>query len=303
MRSTRILVSGGTGFIGTALCDRLSASGFIVYVLTRKKPLPHHQAKITYLNTLNELSDTPIDIVINLAGESIAKRWTRTAKQMIYDSRILTTRALVDYMRQAQHKPTLFISASAIGYYGYDHPDQVFAEDTVVQKTTGFAQSICQDWEAEAKRAQDLGIRLILLRIGPVLGKNGGMLSKLLPSVQHGLGAQMGNGKQWISWIDRDDLISLFLFLIHHPNLEGPVNATAPYPVSNKEFSLALAKVLNKPLYLTIPDIIMRILFGDMATEIMLNGHRVLPNRITTEGFSFAYPRIEASLSKNVVND
>lgn len=295
-----VLVTGGTGFIGTVLCARLVQSGFKVYVLTRSESrvLHSHNNSIIYVNKRGVLDDIEIDVVINLAGEAISQRWTRKAKENIYNSRILTTRYIIDYMRSIKKRPQLFISGSAVGYYGVNSL-KVFDEETGFSEgEKGFAQYLCQSWEAEARRAETLGVRVVLLRIGPVLEKNGGILSKLLPSFYLGLGSQIGSGRQWFSWIDRDDLIDLILFTISNTQIFGPINATAPNPVTNKDFSLALAKVINRPCLIKTPEFVLRLIFGQMAEEIMIQGQKVLPQKALNHGFHFVYPTLEKSLEK-----
>jgi len=294
------LVTGGTGFIGVALCARLVQSGFKVYVLKRMESrlVYSHNNSIIYINKLEVLDDIEIDVIINLAGEAISQRWARKAKKNIYNSRILTTRYTIDYMKSLKKRPQLFISGSAVGYYGVDSL-KVFDEETGFSNDPkGFAQYLCQSWEAEAQHAETLGVRVVLLRIGPVLEKNGGILSKLLPSFYLGLGSQIGSGGQWFSWIDRDDLIDLILFTISNTQIFGPINATAPNPVTNKDFSLALAKVINRPCLIKTPEFVLRLIFGQMAEEIMIQGQKVLPQKALHHGFRFAYPTIEKSLEK-----
>lgn len=294
------LVTGGTGFIGTVLCARLVQSGFKVYVLTRAKSraLPSHNNLIAYVNKLEVLGNVEIDVIINLAGEAISRRWTRKAKENIYNSRILTTRYIIDYMKSLKKRPQLLISVSAVGYYGGDSVKVFDEETTFSNNTKGFAQYLCQSWEAEAQHAETLGVRVVLVRMGPVLEKNGGILSKLLPSFYLGLGSQIGSGRQWFSWIDRDDLIDLILFIISNTQISGPINATAPNPVTNKDFSLALAKVINRPCLIKTPEFILRLIFGQMAEEIMIQGQKVLPQKALNHGFHFVYPTLEKSLEK-----
>ena len=296
----KILVTGGTGFIGCHLCNRLIKDGYILYVLTRNRKLNNAQDSKTkfYIYNLSEIENIDIDIVINLAGETIAQRWTKAAKARIYNSRITTTQNLVNFIKSKSKKPSLFISGSAVGYYGTD-ADKIFTEENVSTNIdSGFASSLCKSWEDQALHANDLGIRTVTLRIGPVLEKDGGMLAKLLPSFRIGLGSQIGDGNQWLSWIDRDDLIDLIIFIINKENINGPVNATAPNPVKNKEFSLALSNALNRPCFLKTPEFIFKLIFGQMAEEIMINGQKVLPEKAISNGFHFSYPTIAQSLSK-----
>lgn len=296
----KILITGGTGFIGNHLCEILLKEGYILYILTRNEKLNgtgDHQTKF-YLNNLSKIQNIDIDIVINLAGETIAQRWTENTKQKIYNSRILTTRNLVNFMRSKQTKPTLLISGSAVGYYGVNHHTTFTEENSSLDIDSQFASSLCKAWEDEALHAASLGIRVVPLRIGPVLEKNGGMLAKLLLSFRLGLGSQIGDGRQWLSWIDRDDLINLILFIIDQKNINGPVNATSSNPVTNKEFSLALAEALHKPCFLKTPEFVFKLIFGQMAEEIMINGQKVLPDKAIRHGFVFSYPTIQQSLSK-----
>ena len=296
----KILITGGTGFIGKHLCEHLLKEGYILYILTRNKKLNgtgDNETKI-YLNNLSEIQNINIDIVINLAGETIAQRWTENAKHRIYNSRISITQDLVNYMRSKKTKPTLLISGSAVGYYGMHHEKTFTEENGSSTINSEFASSICKAWEDEASHAAALGIRTVLLRIGPVLEKDGGMLAKMLPSFHLGLGSQIGNGQQWLSWIDRDDLIKLILFIIHQQNIDGPVNATSPKPITNKEFSLALAAALHRSCFLKTPEFVFKLIFGQMAEEIMINGQKVLPEKALHHGFEFSYPTIQQSLSK-----
>lgn len=296
----KVLLTGGTGFIGQQLCKHLLNKGYILYILTRNKKLrdtAEHQVKF-YLNSLREIQDININIVINLAGENIAQRWTKAAQDNIYNSRIATTRNLVNFLRAKPTKPELLISTSAVGYYGTSD-DAIFTEaDDASAVTTSFASSLCRTWEAEALHAASLGIRTVLLRIGPVLAQDGGILAKLLPSFRIGLGSQMGDGNQWLSWIDRDDLVKLIEFIINQPKLAGPINATSPNPSTNKDFSLALAAALNKPCYLKSPACVLKLIFGQMAEEIMLHGQHVLPEQALQHGFEFSYPKLHQALTK-----
>jgi uncharacterized protein (TIGR01777 family) len=289
------LITGGTGFIGKALCKKLSEEGAEIFVLTRT--LKESSKKIHYINSLSELVNVKIDIVINLAGETIAQRWSEKAKDKILNSRISVTSDIVQYIENAKHKPNLFISGSAIGYYGNDDTIE-FNETTKPKNTESFSHKICKLWEEEALKAQNHVTRLILLRTAVVLEKNGGMLAKLLPSFHLGLGSIVGDGKQHISWIDREDLIRLILFIIENNEITGAINASAPNPVSNKIFSLSLAKALHRPCFLKTPAFVLRLIFGQMADELMLAGQKILPDKALKNGFKFSYPTIELSLNK-----
>lgn len=290
-----VLITGGTGFIGKALYKHLLALGYKVYILTRTKKYTQNIG-LSYINSFDELSNIDIDIIINLAGETIAKRWTKNAKNNIYNSRIITTNNIIKYIQHKKNKPKIFISASSVGYYGTDEHAVFDEESDIAKNKQEFSHFLCKNWEEKANSAKEFGVRVALLRIAPVLAKDGGILSKLLPSFYIGLGSLIGNGKQWFSWIDRDDLINLILFVISNNEIHGPVNATAPCPVTNKDFSLKLAKVINRPCFFKIPGFVFKLLFGQMADEIMLNGQKVLPKKALKHGFRFSYPTIEKSL-------
>lgn len=296
----KILITGGTGFIGQDLCENLLKEGYMLYILTRSEKLnvPGDNQRKVYFNDLSEIQNIDIDIIINLAGKTIAQRWTNNTKQNIYSSRIATTQSLIGFIRSKKIKPTLFLSGSAVGYYGLDNQKTFTEENSASTIRSEFASSLCKAWEDEASHAVALGIRTVLLRIGPVLEKDGGILAKILPSFYLGLGSEIGDGQQWLSWIDRDDLIKLILFIIHQQNIDGPVNATSPNPITNKEFSLALAKSLHRPCFLKTPAFILKLIFGQMAEEIMIHGQKVLPDKAMRHGFEFSYPTIEQSLSK-----
>jgi uncharacterized protein (TIGR01777 family) len=296
LKNQTVLVTGGTGFVGQALCQSLVEQGAQLFILTRS--VKNGGMNTTYITSLVDLKDNVPDIVINLAGEPIAQRWTARAKERIRSSRINMTSQLIDWMRSSKQKPSIFISASAIGYYGTDQT-KVFDETTEpVTATAPFAQTLCAEWESIAAQAQGYGVRTVLLRIGAVLGKEGGMLAKLLPSFRLGLGGRIGHGRQWLSWIDRDDLVHLVLHLIHTPTISGPVNATSPNTVTNSEFSKQLAKTLKRPCLFPVPPLVLRLAFDAMADEIMLQGQHVLPQKALASGFVFRYPTLEQSLNK-----
>ncbi|MDE1901792.1 MAG: TIGR01777 family oxidoreductase [Alphaproteobacteria bacterium] len=295
LRQKTILLTGGTGFIGRPLSRALADRGAQILVLTRSSRVS--SKNISYISSLAEISDKKIDIIINFAGEPIAQRWTPAAKQKIRNSRIETTSSLVGFIKSSSVKPSIFISASAIGYYGTDQNTE-FNENTPPKNTALFSRELCSAWEAEALKAEKYGVKTVILRIGAVLEKSGGMLAKLLPPFRLGLGGPIGHGRQWLSWIDRDDLIRLILHTLQAPSINGPVNATAPNPVSNREFSEALADVLRRPCLLSTPAFALRAAFGDMADEIMLEGQKVVPRKAEESGFTFFYPTIQSSLEK-----
>lgn len=299
MAGKKILITGGTGFVGKALCAALMDCSADIIVLTRKSRIK--KGKISFIRSLSEINNQHIDIIINLAGEPIARRWTKSVKEKIKASRIDTTSSLIKFICQSVKKPSLLISGSAIGYYGTDQR-ATFDETSAPAQGANFSRTLCGAWEAEARKAEQYGVRTVLLRIGAVLERDGGMLAKLLPAFRLGLGGPIGRGNQWLSWIDRSDLIKLILHIIETPSLHGPVNATAPNPVTNAAFSQSLSQRLNRPCALRTPAFLLRAVFGDMADEIMLEGQKVLPKKALESGFSFSYPALDLSLEKILKN-
>lgn len=293
VRDATVVVTGGTGFIGQALCAKLIEQGARVYVVTRSKE--RAIGPITYVSSIAELRATAVDVIINLAGEPIAQRWTPATKRALFASRVDTTASIIDFIKTASQPPALLISASAIGYYGSDAA-KIFDESTTPAEGAPFARSLCSAWEAEAFKAQSYGVRTVLLRLGAVLAKNGGMLAKLLPAFRLGLGGPIGDGRQWLSWIDRDDVLQLILHIIDSPAIAGPVNATTPHPVTNNDFAKTLATVLHRPCVLRLPTTVLRTIYGDMADELMLQGQQVLPTKALATGFDFSYGTVAASL-------
>ncbi len=295
-----ILITGGTGFIGSALSREFSSSGYNVLITTRRQSAS--KAKLTWEPLGNEshrLALIPpntisnIDAVINLAGEPIASgRWTRTRKRRILSSRVDTTRALVQSMKNASSKPKVLISASAIGYYG-PHGDEYVTENTL--SGTDFLADVCKVWEAEALKAQELGVRVVLLRIGAVLESGGGAMPMIAMPFKLFLGGPIGSGKQWFSWIHKDDVIGIIKYALENESLSGHVNATAPQPVTNKEFSSAVGRALGRPSWLPVPCFVLKIAFGELGS-MLLTGQRVLPERSLKAGYQFKYPDVEGAL-------
>jgi len=297
LRDKTILVTGGTGFIGKPLCQALVYHGARVFVLTRSVP-SRNRDTITYISSISDMKETEPNIIINLAGESIAQKWTPSAQEKIRESRIGITSSIVDYIKSSTKKPSLLISASAVGFYG-THENTEFDETTAPSTAGGrFSRELCAAWEAEALKAEKYGVRTVLLRNGAVLGKDGGMLGKLTPLFRLGLGGPIGHGRQWLSWIDRDDLVNLILHIICSPSVKGPINATAPNPLSNEDFSKTLAEILGRPCLFRTPALALRLVFGGMADEIMLQGQKVLPRKAIESGFIFSCPSLAISLQK-----
>lgn len=291
----RILIAGGTGFIGSALCGSLASAGDEVALLTRKsRPSLPFRAALWDGSSLGDWQSAldGADAVVNLAGESVAEgRWTESRKKLLKDSRILPTRALVSAMAGAKVRPKVFVSASAVGYYG-DRGGTELTEDS--GPGADFLAKLCSDWEAEAMKAKAHGLRVVSLRIGIVLGRGGGALAKMLPPFKLGLGGPLGSGNQWMSWIARDDLVDFIRHLLIS-EVEGPVNATAPHPVTNHDFSAALGRALRRPAFLPAPAFALRLAFGEMA-GMLLGSQKVIPARALKSGYEFRYPDIDSAL-------
>jgi hypothetical protein len=300
-RPQSILVTGGTGFIGTALVRRLIERGDRVYVVARTpakaERLFGNQALI--VPSLQALPETvKIDAIVNLAGAPVFGRpWTDARKVALARSRIDTTRALVDWIAEHAVKPRALVSASAIGWYGADRGDRPLTEGA----TAGgdFPAMLCAAWEKEARRAEALGPRVCRLRIGLVLGSEGGMLRPMARAFKFGLGGRFGGGTQWMSWIHLEDLLALIIRAIDDPTFMGAINAVAPQPVTNADFTRALAVALHRPAILHAPTFALRLMLGEMAT-LLLDGQRVQPERADQLGFQFRYRELGVALAEIV---
>lgn len=289
----RVLVTGGSGFIGQALVEALVKRGDEVVVLSRQPR--EDEANCRFVTSLQELPDsTVIDGVINLAGASLAaRRWTQRYKQEIVASRMDTTRTVLEFLARLDKPPAVLLSASAIGYYGH-HGDETVNESSPV--TAGFAQQLCSDWEALAGKARDQGVRVCLLRLGVVLDQHGGALTEMAKSFRFGVASWLGSGRQWLSWVHRKDVVAAILLLLDRNDLEGPFNITAPEPVTGKQFCVALKAHHRTVLTAGVPGPLMRLMVGGMAQELLLNGQRVVPDNLQSAGFRFTYPDIEQAL-------
>lgn len=289
----KILITGGAGFIGTPLTKELRSAGHDVIITTRRKS----DSKDTIRWSLPDLIPpdviSEIDAVINLAGEPIApKRWTEERKKLILSSRIDTTRALVESIKNSDKNPKVFISASAIGYYG---PRDEKPVNEYTSPSLGYLASVCLQWEAEAQKAEDLGLRVVRVRIGGVLDADGGLLAQMVGPFKFFAGGPIGDGKQWFSWIHRDDMIGIIKYAIENDSVSGPVNVTAPNPVTNKEFSKALGKALHRPSSVTVPAFAVKLALGELSS-IILTGQRVIPEKILEAGYEFKYPEVNEAL-------
>ena len=294
----KILITGGTGFIGKALIASLLAEGYEVTVLSRDINSVESicGVGIKAINSLEALkSEDTYPIVINLAGAPIFDaRWSDARKQIIRDSRINLTQLLVSGLAKMSTKPELLISGSAIGYYG-DHGDTILTEYSGVKED--FSQQLCADWENEAKKAEQFGIRVCLIRTGLVLGDRGGLLQRMLFPFKLCLGGRLGSGQQWMSWIHREDWIAIALKMIVDTTMTGAYNATAPNPVTNSQFTKALADALNRPALLPVPAWLLKKLLGEMS-ELVLGSQRVFPERLLAAGFKFKYATLLSALTQ-----
>ena len=292
-----ILVTGGTGFIGSRLVAALVANGHDVTVLTRSSPKATNlPAPLRIIASLDQIAyDMRIDAIINLAGEPISDGlWTARKRRRILCSRLRITRDVVALIARLYYPPHVLISGSAIGWYGL-RGDELLDETS--DGVDCFSRALCLRWEKAALSATALGVRVVCLRIGVVLAAEGGVLSRMLTPFEFGLGGPFGSGRHWMSWIHRDDLVRLIVHSISTPALTGPVNATAPEPVRNAGFTAALGRALGRPAVLPVPAAALRVALGAFAEELLLNGQRVIPQAALKGGFQFTYPAIDDAFS------
>lgn len=295
----RVLVTGGSGFVGQRLCRQLMDQGHEVQVVSRT---PHKVRDMLpngcdIRESAQAFIDSPPDALINLAGEPIAaKRWSDEQKAKLINSRVAATQQLVALCEQLKQSdqplPKVMVSGSAMGYYG-DQGKRVVSEETMPNDE--FAHRLCKLWEAAAKPIEALGVRLAILRTGLVLDAGGGSLQKMLPPFKLGLGGRFGSGEQFMPWIHRDDLVAAILFLIHEQRLSGAFNGSAPHPVTNATFTKTLAKQLNRPAIFPVPAFVLKAAFGEMS-RLLLTGADMRPARLKEAGFSFKYPTLDKAL-------
>jgi uncharacterized protein (TIGR01777 family) len=294
----RIIVAGGSGFLGRALTTRLQERGDDVTILSRRPSALHHVAwnPDDARGTWSEQLATA-DAVVNLSGAPVDRgRWTDARKAELVRSRLGTTRTIVEALDH-RHSRALLLNASAVGYYG-SHGDEELTEATPAGQ--GFLASLCEEWEAEALKASPRR-RVVLLRTGLVLDATSGALARLLLPFRLGVGGPLGSGRQFWPWIHREDWVRLVLFAIDDGRVHGPLNLTAPNPVSNRDFSRALGRVLRRPAILPAPSFVLRLLLGEMADAMVLGGQRAMPARAQALGFTFAFPDLEEALRSLVV--
>ena len=292
-----VLVTGATGFIGRHFCQSSVAKGFNVIALVRdvdkaKQRLPG----VSLVTSLADLSPEKIHWVVNMAGEPlVAGRWNAERKQAFLESRVGTTNQLFSYFKEVPEPPDVLISGSAVGYYG-PYCDQLLDEGAVHHES--FSHYLCSEWEHSAAQFMQLGTRVCYLRTGIVLGAGEGALARMVPPFRLGLGGRIGSGKQWMPWIHIDDEIALIFHCIKRSDISGSINGTSPNPVTNEQFSKTLGKVLSRPVIFPMPAFVAKLLFGEMAEELLLTGQRTHPRKALESGFEFNYPELAAALEQ-----
>ncbi|MFI8744832.1 TIGR01777 family oxidoreductase [Pseudomonas sp. NPDC077186] len=292
-----ILLTGGTGLIGRGLCAYWAEQGHRLTVWSREpgKVTRLCGATVRGIGRLEELAEEPLDAVVNLAGAPIADRpWSSKRKALLWASRIGLTEQLLAWLQGRSQRPQLLISGSAVGWYG-DGGERELHEDTP-QVTDDFAAQLCGAWEETALRAEELGLRVVLVRTGLVLSADGGMLKRLLLPFRLGLGGRLGDGRQWMPWVHIADQIALMDFLLQHGAARGPYNACAPQPVRNAEFARALGQALHRPAILPAPAFALRAGLGELS-ELLLGGQRAVPTRLLEAGFSFRFTHLDVALA------
>ncbi|HET8921642.1 MAG TPA: TIGR01777 family oxidoreductase [Candidatus Acidoferrum sp.] len=298
----KILVTGSSGLVGTALVRTLARDGHTVCRLVRPQSDMKSEApggfNVTWNPATGELGGAAVgaDAVVNLSGASIADgRWTANRKELLGSSRIDTTRALIQALAKMNARPAVVVSASAIGIYG-SRGDELLTEESVVG--SGFLAGLAKQWEAEALKAEALGIRVVLARFGVILAREGGALPKMMLPFKLGAGGRIGDGKQWMSWVVLEDVVGILRFAIEKASVRGALNVVAPQPVQNAEFTKALAKAMRRPALLPAPGFALRLVLGEMADALLLSGQRVVPQRLEGAGYRFSYTDLPAALNQ-----
>jgi uncharacterized protein (TIGR01777 family) len=296
----KILITGASGLIGKALQKSFAEKGYEMLLATRKKPEKSNEIQWDTEKGFAD-GDLPqienLDAIIHLAGENIAGRWTDEKKRRLMDSRVLGTRNIVETIYKLANKPKVLINASATGIYG-DRDDEIMTEESAAGDT--FLAEIGKNWEAEAVVAENFGVRLVLLRTGIVLAKDGGALAQMLTPFKFGLGGTIGSGKQWMSWIALEDVVRIVNFALENENLNGAINVVAPNPATNKDFTDALGSVVHRPTFLPLPAFAVNLAFGEMGDALLLDSTRVLPKKLEEAGFKFDFPDLKTALEQAI---
>ena len=294
----KVLIAGASGLIGSALIPSLKSDGAEVTRLVRSTPKPGEIEWHPNQDTMDPARLEGFEAVINLAGENVAGgRWTEELKRKIHDSRVNGTHLLSEAMAKLAQRPRVFLCASATGFYG-DRDDEVLDEHS--DSGGGFLAGVCREWEQATEPALAAGVRVVNLRFGVILAREGGMIAKLLTPFKMGMGGKVGSGKQIISWVAIDDAVSAIKLALNEETFRGPVNVVAPNPVTNEVFTKTLGHVLSRPTALAMPAFAARLAFGEMADEMLLTSQHVVPKRLTDAGFQYQYPELEAALRKYV---
>jgi len=290
----KIAIAGASGLVGSALVPSLAAEGAVITRLVRGAP---KSGEIEWHPNQDQVTAQLLDgfdVIINLAGENIAAgRWTDEQKRKIRDSRVNGTHLLSEAIAKLETKPSAFICASATGIYG-DRDDEILDEQS--ESGGGFLAGVCREWEKSCEPATKAGVRVVNLRFGPIIAREGGMLAKLLTPFKMGMGGKIGSGKQYISWVAIDDAISAIMLAIHDRSMRGPLNVVSPNPVTNEDLTKALGHVLNRPTALAVPAFAARLAFGEMADEMLLVSQKVMPKKLLAAGFQFEYGQLEPAL-------
>lgn len=293
----KILITGASGLIGKELQASFGEKGYEMLLASRSQPRDENHI-LWNMDTGFEDKDLPrleaLDAVIHLAGENVSGlRWTDEKKKAIRDSRIFGTRTIIEAFARLEKKPKVFISGSAIGFYG-DRGNDEMTETSSAGDT--FLAIVCKEWEAESRRAEDMGIRTVLLRTGVVLSKDGGALATMLTPFKLGVGGVVGTGKQWMSWVSLDDVVAIINFALENQSLRGAVNVVSPNPATNEEFTKELGTVLYRPTFLPLPKFAINLMFGEMGDALLLSSTRVAPKRLQELGFKFEFPHLKQAL-------
>lgn len=304
----KIAITGATGLVGTRLVSKLKENNHQIIVFTRNSAKAQKTFPANSFPNLEVVQYTPqesgawqdkvsgCDAVINLAGEPISERWTPQHKKAILDSRQIGTRKIVEAIAKAENKPQVLVSGSAVGYYG---TSETATFDETSSPGNDFLAQVCQKWEAEAKAVEEYGVRLVIVRIGIVLANGGGALGKMLTPFQMGAGGPIGTGRQWFSWIHRDDLVNIIVEAVQRNDLSGVYNATSPNPVKMNEFCQTLGEVLNRPSWLPVPEFVLELLLGDGAV-VVLEGQQVLPKKTQSSNIQYRYPELKPAIQQVV---
>lgn len=296
----KVLITGATGLVGKRLQESLTSGGHEMLLASRAEPQSEAYIRWDANTGFTEPERLEgLDAVVHLAGESVfGLRWSDEKKKAIMESRVNGTRSLVEALAKLKNRPKVLVSASAIGFYG-SRGDEELTESSAAGDNT-FLAEVARAWESEARRAEDAGIRTVLLRVGMVLSRDGGALATMLTPFKLGVGGVVGSGKQWMSWIEVDDLVEVINFVIENENIRGAVNACAPNPVTNEQFTKTLGDVLYRPTFLPLPEFAVAMVLGEMGDELLLSSERVIPKRLMDAGFEFRYPELKPALEHAV---